>query len=144
MDIARKCGADVLLQVGKDDVVRRVQELTDGYGCDVYLEASGSPSSVKQGLAACRKGATFVEFSVFKDETSVDWTVIGDTKELTIKGGHCSGDKGYEVAINMLSEGSMPIDSIVSHSLPLTDITNGLNMVSDGQGSVKVSIDPQA
>lgn len=142
LGIARECGADVTLQVGKDDIVKTVQEMTGGYGCDVYMEASGNPASVKQGLAACRKGATFVEFSVFKDETTVDWTIIGDTKELTIKGGHCSGRKGYEVAIDMLESGILPIDRIVSHSLSLTDIVDGINLVKDGSHSVKVTIDP--
>lgn len=80
LEIARECGADVLLRVGRDDVVSSVKEMTNGYGCDVYLEASGNPASVRQGLEVCRKAATFVEFSVFKHETTVDWTVIGDTK----------------------------------------------------------------
>lgn len=80
LDIARECGADVLLKVGKDDVVESIREMTGGYGCDAYLEATGNPASVKQGLDVCRKAATFVEFSVFKNETTVDWTVIGDTK----------------------------------------------------------------
>lgn len=62
--------------------------------------------------------------------------------ELTIKGGHCSGDKGYEVAIDMLASGSLPIDRIVSHRLPLTSIVDGISMVSDSTRSVKVTIDP--
>lgn len=142
LNIARACGADVLLQVGKVDVVKSVQEMTGGYGCDVYLEASGSPSGVKQGLSACRKGATFLEFSVFNDETTVDWTIIGDTKELTIKGGHCSGDKGYKVAIDMLHKGLLPVEKIVSHCLPLDDIVDGIQLVTEGTKSVKVSVDP--
>lgn len=50
----------------RENVVRQIQDMTDGYGCDVYLEASGNPVSVRQGLLACRKAANFVEFSVFK------------------------------------------------------------------------------
>lgn len=53
-----------------------------GYGCDVYLEASGAPASVKQGVLMTRKAGRFVEFSVFKDKTTLDWSLIGDTKEL--------------------------------------------------------------
>ena len=50
-----------------------VQDLTDGYGADVYLEGSGHPSAVGQGLQLLRKLGTFVEYSVFGSEVTVDW-----------------------------------------------------------------------
>jgi erythritol/L-threitol dehydrogenase len=83
LDIARDCGADVVLNPLKDNVVARIREMTED-GCDVYLEASGNPASVIQGVNACRKAATFVSFSVFGRETQLDWTIIGDTKEVRI------------------------------------------------------------
>lgn len=66
LDVARKCGADVVLNAMKTDVVKAIREISGGNGCDVYLEASGNPASVIQGINACRKAGTFVEFSVFK------------------------------------------------------------------------------
>lgn len=29
--------------------------MTDGYGCDIYIEATGAQKSVEQGLAAIHK-----------------------------------------------------------------------------------------
>ena len=49
LDVARKCGAEVVLNPTKCDVIEEVKKLSDGYGCDVYIEASGSPVSVMQG-----------------------------------------------------------------------------------------------
>ena len=49
LDVARKCGAEVVLNPTKCDVIVEVKKLSDGYGCDVYIEASGSPVSVTQG-----------------------------------------------------------------------------------------------
>lgn len=143
LEIARDCGADVVLNADNHDVVARVKEMTGGYGCDVYLDAAGKPASVLQGLSCCRKKATMVEFSVFSKDTTVDWSIIGDSKELTIKGGHCSGDRGYENAINLLQRGLIPTERIVSHCLPLGSVVEGLAMVSDGSRSVKVTVDPQ-
>lgn len=66
LEIARECGADIVMNPMKSDVLKMIREMTDGYGCDVYMEASGNPESVVQGIHACRKAGTFVEFSVFK------------------------------------------------------------------------------
>lgn len=141
-ELARKCGADMILDPTVDNVANITRNITDGYGCDVYFEATGNPDAVIQGIDACRKAATFVEFSVFEKETTLDWTNIGDTKELDVKGGHCSGDNGYKVAIDMIQKGQVPYEEIVSHSLPLEEVESGLACVTDGTRSVKVTLDP--
>ncbi len=42
LDKALEYGADLVLNPMETDVAARIKELTDGYGCDVYIEASGS------------------------------------------------------------------------------------------------------
>ena len=107
LEIARACGADVVLNPAKVDVVEEIRKMTQGYGCDVYIEATGHPQSVIQGLQMIRRLGTFVEFSVFGEPTTVDWTVIGDTKELNIHGAHLSPFT-YPLAIDMLLKGQVP------------------------------------
>jgi erythritol/L-threitol dehydrogenase len=85
LDIARECGADIVLNPMNEDVVARIREITED-GCDVYLEAAGNPASVVQGVNACRKAGTYVSFSVFGKKTTLDWTIIGDTKEVRYDG----------------------------------------------------------
>lgn len=48
MDMALKCGADIVMNPMETDVAAEIHKLTDGYGCDVYIEASGSEKSVQQ------------------------------------------------------------------------------------------------
>mgnify|MGYP006170155189 CR=1 FL=1 len=55
---------------------------------ECVIEATGHPSGVTQGLQMIRKLGTFVEFSVFNEPVTVNWTIIGDTKELNIHGSH--------------------------------------------------------
>lgn len=88
LEVARRLGADMTLNPDREDVVARVRDMTDGYGCDVYIEATGNPDAVNQGLRMIRKAGNFVEFSVMARETTTDWTIIGDSKELNIYGAH--------------------------------------------------------
>lgn len=50
LDVAKACGADLTLNVAKCDAIAKIKELTDGYGCDVYIEAAGASQSVIQGM----------------------------------------------------------------------------------------------
>ena len=60
----------------KVDVKKEIEALTDGYGCDVYIELTGHPSSVTQGLNCIARLGRFVEFSVFGKDVVADWSII--------------------------------------------------------------------
>lgn len=138
---AQACGADLILNPARVDVVDEITKLTDGYGCDVYIEATGNPVSVVQGLRMIRKLGIFVEFSVFQHPTVVDWTIIGDTKELNIHGAHLS-PYTFPLAIDMLRKGLLPMDQIITHRLPLAAVEEGMRLVNAGDQSIKVTLTP--
>ena len=139
--LAEKCGATLTLNIGTDDVVSLVRDLTDGYGADVYLEGSGHPSAVGQGLQLLRKLGTFVEYSVFGSDVTVDWSIISDDKELDVLGAHL-GPHCWPAAGQMLESGRLPLADIVTHQLPLSEFQQGLDLVADGSASIKVSLLP--
>lgn len=138
--LAKEFGADLVLNPAKDDVQKIVKDLTDGYGCDVYIEATGNPKSVIQGLEMIRKLGRFVEFSVFSHETTVDWSVIGDRKELDIRGAHLS-PYAYEVAIDMFTRGLVTSKDIITHQYALSDFEEAFAMASTME-SIKVLLNP--
>ncbi|NLC57344.1 MAG: alcohol dehydrogenase catalytic domain-containing protein [Armatimonadetes bacterium] len=141
LEIARRLGADVTFNPAREDVVQRVRDLTEGYGCDVYIEATGHPKAVEQGLHMIRKLGTFVEFSVMREPVTVDWTIIGDTKELNIHGAHL-GPYCYPLAIDYIRHGRIEVDPIVTHTLPLDDFQQAFELVLSGQECIKVLLTP--
>ncbi len=141
LEMAKRCGADIGLNPTRVDVIEEVRKLTDGYGCDVYIEATGHPKAVVDGLQMIRKLGTFVEFSVMREPVTVDWTIIGDSKELNIHGAHLSPHT-YPVAIRMLEQGLLPIEEIVTQRMPLADFQKGIDLVASGATSIKVTLEP--
>lgn len=140
--LATKAGADLVINITKEDAVAKVKELTDGYGADVYIEATGHPSAVSQGLNILRKLGTYVEYSVFGSNASVDWSIISDDKELNVLGAHL-GPHCWPAAIKLLESGKLPMDEICTHQFPLDRFQEALDLVADSEGgSVKVSIVP--
>ncbi|REK65333.1 MAG: erythritol/L-threitol dehydrogenase [Cohnella sp.] len=141
LELARKFGADIVLNPSKTDVVKEIKGMTEGYGCDIYIEATGHPKSVEQGLAMIRKLGRFVEFSVFKDPVTVDWSIIGDRKELDIFGSHL-GPYCYPLVIDGISSGKLPTEGVVTHKLPLEKFQEGFELVKSGKNSLKVILVP--
>nr|WP_089982994.1 alcohol dehydrogenase catalytic domain-containing protein [Clostridium sp. C105KSO13] len=140
---AKEFGADIIMNPGKTDVVSAIKDLTEGYGCDIYIEATGHPSSVEQGLQCIRKMGRFVEFSVFAEKVSVDWSIISDRKELDLLGVHLS-PYCYDTVIDWIESGKLPTDGVVSHKLPLTSWKEGFDAAAAGaEGTFKVVLVPE-
>lgn len=141
LNLAKKFGADIVMNPAEEDVVSRVMALTEGYGCDVYIEATGHPKSVNQGLEMIRKMGTFVEFSVFKDMVKVDWSIISDRKELNIFGSHLS-PYCYETVIEWIAENKLPTDEVVTHILPLEKWEEAFHLAESGENALKIVLVP--
>ncbi|MEF2244186.1 MULTISPECIES: MDR/zinc-dependent alcohol dehydrogenase-like family protein [unclassified Paenibacillus] len=141
LEMAKQFGADIVWNPKNVDVVAEIMKLTDGYGCDVYIEATGHPKSVEQGLAMIRKLGRFVEFSVFKDPVSVDWSIISDRKELDVLGSHL-GPYCYPLVIEGIANGDFPTKGVVTHKLPLDQYLEGFKLVASGVNSLKVVLIP--
>ena len=141
LEVAKKCGATHTINIGKQDPVQIIRDMTEGYGADIYLEGTGHPAAVLQGLKLLRKLGTFVCYSVFKEDVTVDWSIISDDKELDVLGAHL-GPHCWPAAIKMIESGRLPLDEICTHQFPLADFQKGLDMVADGTKSIKVSLIP--
>ena len=142
LEKAKEFGADMVLNPAKENVVQKIKELTDGYGCDVYIEATGHPASVQQGLEAIRKMGTFVEFSVFGDLVKVDWSIISDRKELNLLGSHLS-PFCYDTVIEWIGNGKLPTEGVVTHKFPIEQWEEAFQLAKTGaDGALKVVLVP--
>jgi len=134
-------GADITINPSKQNAVEEIRRLTEGYGCDVYIEATGHPSSVTQGLEAIRKNGRFIEFSLFNDPVTCNWSVIGDGKELDIYGVSLS-PKCFPPVIDGIHTGKLNTKGIVTHSFRLEDFKAAFDLCMDGRENIKVMLTP--
>lgn len=141
LEKAKALGCDMALNPRKDDVYRIIEELTEGYGCDIYIEATGHPDSVPQGLRMIRKLGRFVEFSVFNDPVVCDWSIIGDGKELDILGASLS-PFCYPKVIEGIASGELGTDGVVTHQFPLSRFREAFGVCERGRDSLKVVLLP--
>lgn len=124
----------------KDELPELIHNLTAGAGCDVYIEASGHNAAIAQGLNLIRKGGRFVEFSVFAGPAKIDWSIIGDAKELNIYGSSLSPNC-FPRSINGIVSGELKTDGVVTHILPLADFQNAFS-IAKAHESIKIILVP--
>jgi L-iditol 2-dehydrogenase len=138
---AKEFGATHVFNPGKIDVLSEIMKMTGGYGCDVYIEATGHPSSVIQGLGATRKLGTMVEFSVFAEPTTVDWSIIGDRKELDIHGAHLS-PYCFPYVIDSIASDLLKTEGLIKTTFKLEEWKKGFEYATGRHGDLKVALIP--
>ena len=135
---AKEFGADIVWNPSKVNVVEEIMKLTDGYGCDIYIEATGHPSSVLQGMDMIRKLGRFVEFSVFGAPTTLDWSIIGDRKELDVLGSHLS-PYAFPFVIENITKGNLKTNGVVSRVFPIEEWETAFDYATGKYGDLKVA-----
>jgi L-iditol 2-dehydrogenase len=139
---ARELGADHAFNPARDDAVSEIQALTQGRGCDIYVEASGSPGSIGTGLHALRKAGRLVIFGVYGHEARVDFNLVSEFKALEIVGGHLSPN-AYPLAIQYLAEGLVDARAMVTHVFPLAEYEEAIAVKGQpGVTSIKTVLIP--
>jgi len=141
-EIAQELGADLVINPLEEDPVEKVKELTGGLGCDVVLEASGSPQAVEAAIEMLRRRGRLMEFAVFAKKTCIDFSIISDVKELEIIGGHL-GAYTYPLAIKYLNEGLVHTEKIATHNFPLPEWRKAIETSeSKKNDAIKVTMTP--
>jgi 2-desacetyl-2-hydroxyethyl bacteriochlorophyllide A dehydrogenase len=137
-----RMGADLAFAPDDPQLDQVIGDLTDGRGCDVFLEASGQNASFQRGLDLIRKAGTIVVFGVYKEPASIDLNVFGEFKELNIFGGHLAPFT-YSMALDLMARGLIDGDTSVTHRFALEDFEKALDQKPDqGELQIKVIFDP--
>lgn len=134
-------GADIVLNAAECDVDEEIRTLTDGLGCDVYVEVSGAARSITQGLDALRNRGRFVQMGVLAGPVDTDWNMIGDGKELTIRGSHLSG-RTYPAVLRGIETGRIRTDGLVTHTFGLSRWQEAFAVSESEPGALKVLLVP--
>ena len=141
LEIARKLGAHVTVDIEADDLVARVRDATGGDGADVVVNVSGGRGAVAQGIAVAAKRSTVVLAAPGSEEISVG--SVG-RRNLALKWAHGHSYASVELAIQMIASGKYPLDEISTHTFGLSQVDEAIKAVAGegAPGAIHVSVIP--
>ena len=129
IELALAFGADEIIDMRElpqsEDRVKRVKELTAGWGADVVAELAGTPNAVPEGLSMLGTGGRYMEVG----NVSPGLTYEADPAVLVWDSKSIIGVKWYETetlkkALEFLvrTKGKYPFDKVISHKFPLEKV----------------------
>jgi 6-hydroxycyclohex-1-ene-1-carbonyl-CoA dehydrogenase len=133
LETARRLGAtETVNPKAVQRVDKRVRELTGG-GVDVAFEAIGSPATIQLAYGLLRRGGRLCVIGYSAEEVALSAARLMYF-ELEIVGSLGCGAGEYPEILGLVEAGRLKLDEIVSGTLPLERINDGLDRLRKGEG----------
>jgi len=124
------------------DVPAQVRDLTEGWGADVVIEATGVPAVWESAIACGRPGATINLFGGCPRDTSI--TISTEQlhyNELTLKGVFHNTPAYVRDALSLLASRAIPFELLITDHRPLKDLEQAFQDMKNRK-AIKVAIEP--
>ncbi len=131
LDLARKMGATLTLDVRHEAIEDAEKKLGMKEGFDVGMEMSGSPEALRSMLANMCHGGKISLLGILPPDTAIDWDFVVFAG-LTIKGIY--GREMYETWYKMtvMIQSGLDIDPVITHRLHYADFQQGFDVMRSG------------
>ena len=146
LDVAKSLGATRTINPRYENVMDAIQDLTEGVGADVVIEAAGEHETVRQSVVMAKKFGTVIWFGMTHNEYfAIDFQQIRN-KDLTMIG-TSSARAGtmpqyVKQVVHMVDQGRLDPSMLVTHRMKAEEVQEAFVMYEErADGVIKVVID---
>ncbi len=123
LEIAKKMGADILVNSKEVDSVEKVKELTDGRGADVVFCTAALTKLAEDSIQMVSKVGRVIMYSSFHPDNPIDLSVNKvHSTEMNITGAVNANRRDFLAATRLLSSRMVDTSILISETVPLDKI----------------------
>ena len=142
LKLAKKMGADVVIDA-KEDISEKVKEFNDGCLADFVILCAGVSVAVNQAIDSVEYGGTILWFAMTPPGVKVPVYFFDVwNKQIKMFSTYAGVEEDINEAIELLRLKKIIVNDMISHKLPMKDVSKGFKLVADAKKSMKVIIEP--
>jgi 2-desacetyl-2-hydroxyethyl bacteriochlorophyllide A dehydrogenase len=149
LEFAIRVGAaDLVVNNTKVLIGEAIADLTDGEFCDAVFETvGGTADTVEQAVEAAAFGGKIGIIGAFWNDVAVAYRAA-NRKEIDLRWCNSyatwNGVREYQIALDLVAEGRVQAEPLITHRYPLSEITEAFAAADDkrASGAVKVIVQP--
>jgi len=135
LEIAKRLGADYVVNGSREDVVRRVRELTGGLGCDIVVETANHPSTAGLAIELASAYGRVMLFGLYPEASISPLSLM--RSGLSVMGDVATTPRWYQRAIRWVQYRKVLAEPLITRKFGLDQAKSAFEAFSEGQ-SVKV------
>ena len=133
LTVAKKMGADIVINSRKQDLVSAVLEITDGLGVEAAIDVTGSPASLNASLKSVMAGGRLVSVGLPGEPVTMDMTEDLFYRQIRLSG--ICGRRIWETWDDFTKVMKDPIydmDQVIGGKFALEDFEEGFARMRSG------------
>ncbi len=135
LQLAKQLGAKHTINTKTEDTHQRLQEITQGHGPDVIIEAVGAPATYQ--MAVNEIGFTGRIVCIGYAKTNIEFeTKLFVSKEIDIRGSRNALPEDFRAVIKYLKQNTCPTETIISGIYKPEEAQKALKYWSENPGEV--------
>lgn len=139
LDLAKKLGIDLVVDLLEEDLNAIVMEKTNGYGANKVFDCSGVIHAVNQGLRLTKKKGDFVQVGLFaKVKNELDQEAIIQ-REIRYIGSRSQKPSSWVTSLELLRDKKVDTETLVTKMVDLENWREGIEAAMQGS-EIKVVI----
>ena len=140
LSLARELGADLAVNTTKENVIKRILELTDGLGADVVLECAGSSSSLTDAVEFTRRNGRIGLVGIYSEPVAINAFKIAQWN-ITLAGSRAEGNRALSKVAPLMGDGRIKARPLITHTFPLEQVREAFDtFIQRKGGAIKVVI----
>src|SRR4030043_1526345 len=141
-DLAKEYGADHIIDVKREDVVERIEEITEGQMDDMVLDVAGFPEATASTVELVKKKGTIVIGAMSGQKTPMHFDQVV-YKEVVLIGAYSHDVRSVKPAINLVESRMYSVEKMGTHVRKLKDVDEAIKIAGrekEGEQSIKVAL----
>ena len=138
LSLAARIGADIALDINKEDPVDKAKELSGG-GFDIVFDATGNRKAIPQALEMIKPGGQVVLIGIHSETVEFNPTpMVRSRKSIISAYGYT--DQQWARGLSLLESKRLDAEVIITHKLPLTRAEEGFQLASTQEAAKVIFI----
>jgi len=140
LTLARELGADLSININKEDPIKRILDLTNGVGADFVLECAGTSNSLSNTIEFTRKNGRIGLVGIYSEPVEINAFKIAQWN-ITLAGSRAEGDRSLGKVAPLMGDGRIKARPLITHTFSLDQINEGFQtFINRVGGAIKVVI----
>lgn len=141
LNIAKKFGADIIVNPRKEDLAEVVMAETNGRGVDIVVITAPNLEAYKVGLSICRKGG---KLSFFAPLRPTEYLKISPKNlffsEIQIIPSYSTSHLEIKTALQLIETGRLRVKELITHRFKLVDAARAFETALESKENLKVIV----
>ncbi len=144
LNIAKKLGADHVINSSKVNLKEKIMEITKNEGVNIIVNTVGKDFVYQDTIKLLDRGGNYLFFAECVEDSKITFSPnLIYKKELHFVGSYSSSPFEYKSGLDLIHEKKINVKELITHMFSLKDLEKGIKIAHEAKDSLKIMIIPK-